>query len=229
MKTLFKTFSTEKYVVSFLVFVFLAIPYFGISHYYGDLSVTVLPLRNAIDDQIPLVPFSIWYYLGGLYLTAIASVFLFQTRVSFYLSMLCAILCGSFCFVIFSVFPTVYPQPTLNYLGVVVSNEGYQTWSIPGDWLSSVMMTYLYKVDKPVNTFPSLHVTYGMILYLGIVRDRPNLNLALGLNAFLLYVTTLTTKQHFVLDGLVGGLLAYIVFKVLEGPVSRYFINKNES
>ena len=105
-----------------------------------------------------------------------------KTRSSFYLSMLCAILCGSICFIIFMLFPTVYPQPVLNDLGVVVSNESYVTWSIPGDWLSSLMMTYLYKVDIPVNTFPSLHVTYGVILYLGIVRDRPKLNFVLGLS-----------------------------------------------
>lgn len=214
-------FKLEKYVVSIIVFILLGAPYFFISH-NTEFSYYKSAIEFPLDHSIPFIPSTVWYYLGGLYITIVTAIFLFETRKSFYLSMISASICGTICCLIFRLFPTAYPKPSLDHLGFVASKEIYNTLNIPGDTLSPLMMKYLYIIDKPINTFPSLHVAYGIILYLGVIKDHPKLRFPLGLNAFLLYITTLTTKQHFILDGLAGGALAYLVFKLLEVAFTTY-------
>ncbi len=65
----------------------------------------------------------------------------------------------------------------------------------------------VYLLDKPYNLFPSLHISLGGLIIVGIFRKGSWLwKLFLGLWAVLLTLSVVLTHQHHLLD-IVGGLL----------------------
>lgn len=76
-----------------------------------------------------------------------------------------------------------------------------------GPWEN--LMRFLYQIDAPVNLFPSIHCLVSWLCWLGI-RDRKEFPQWCRYFSFWMAaavcISTLTTKQHVVLD-LVGGIV----------------------
>jgi membrane-associated phospholipid phosphatase len=72
-----------------------------------------------------------------------------------------------------------------------------------------MLMRFLYWVDSPDNLFPSIHCLTSWMCYIGI-RGRRNIPLGYRifscLMAIAVFISTLTTKQHVLVD-VVGGVL----------------------
>ena len=108
--------------------------------------------------------------------------------------------------------PSFYPRPDL----------------IPHN-LSEQLLALTYEIDNGSNTFPSGHVCYSWLLFLG-VRYSKDAKKTFGLrNLYLLWaigvtLSTLTLKVHYVVDVFGGLALAFLMFYSI-----RYLFNKFDS
>ncbi len=161
----------------------------------------------ALDGAIPLVP--VWSLIyGALYVFLIAlPVFVVreqehQRRVVWaFLSVWIA------AYICFLVYPTVAPRPH------AVAETGFGAWGL----------RLLYEMDPPYNCFPSLHVAHSFVSALACFRVNRSVGIAATVGASLVALSTLFTKQHYVLDVVAGvfmAVAAYLVF-VQSRPRTR--------
>jgi membrane-associated phospholipid phosphatase len=162
---------------------------------YGALGTcpwsepSYLPL-TPVDQAIPLLPWTLLIYLSDYVFILLVMVSLKKSEdftTAFY-RMIAGIVMT---FVVFLIFPTVYPRP-----------------SVPLDPFWSEIFLYLHFLDQPTNCFPSLHVSITLIAAASLHGWRPRLRLATWLWILAICLSTLTTKQHYVLDVLGGVFVA---------------------
>lgn len=102
------------------------------------------------------------------------------------------------CFIFFLALPTTLTRP------------------VPGtETAIDTLVTFVYQVDSADNLFPSIHCIVSWLCWIG-VRNRADLpswlkNSALVL-AILICISTLTTKQHVIIDVFGGILLAELCY-----------------
>ena len=101
-------------------------------------------------------------------------------------------------YVCFVVYPTVAPRPAR------VIGEGFAVWSLRS----------LYSSDPPYNCFPSIHVAHSFVSALACYRVHRGVGIAAVVCAALVGLSTLYTKQHYVLDVIAGMLLAGVAYAV---------------
>lgn len=150
----------------------------------------------ALDTRIPLLPGWALVY-GALYAFLIALPVLIvrqeeliRRTVYAYLTIWIA------AYVSFMIYPTAAPRPD------VVTGEGFAVWSLLA----------LYGADPPYNCFPSLHVAHSFVSALAAARVHRPLGIAATAAASLVAVSTLFTKQHWVLDVIAGIALAGVAW-----------------
>ena len=150
-------------------------------------------LRTRLDDAIPFIPATAWFYLpvyAGIFLIALAG---FRTRFHFDRAL------GAFCVILLvglaghRFVAAEYPRPLLRP---------------PFSGPSQAFMAWVQAIDPPGNVFPSLHVAHTSSLALFLYHENRRLGRWVIALALLLAISTLTTKQHFVADVLSGFALA---------------------
>lgn len=152
-----------------------------------------------LDRALPLVPAWALVY-GALYLFLIVlPVFVVRQdaliRRTVYAYLLIWITSYIFFFV---VYPTSAPRPAM------VSGEGFAVWGLRN----------LYSSDPPYNCFPSLHVAHSFVSALACHRVHRNLGIVATICAALVALSTLFTKQHYVVDAIAGVLLACVAWAI---------------
>lgn len=153
----------------------------------------------ALDRALPLVPSWAIVY-GALYLFLILlPIFVVRQdeliRRMVYAYLLIWITAYVFFFV---VYPTAAPRPDK------VSGEGFAVWGL----------RTLYSSDPPYNCFPSLHVAHSFVSALACSRVHRPLGIVAMISATLVALSTLFTKQHYVLDVVAGVLLAFVAYGI---------------
>lgn len=153
----------------------------------------------ALDRLVPLEP--IWALVyGALYLVLILlPVFLVCREEHIRRTVFAYLMVWTAAYVCFLVYPTAAPRPA------EVIGEGFSTWGL----------RFLYEADPPYNCFPSIHVAHSFVSALTCCRVHRRVGVAAVVCASLVAVSTLYTKQHYVLDVVAGVLLAsgaYVVF-----------------
>jgi membrane-associated phospholipid phosphatase len=98
----------------------------------------------------------------------------------------------------FFLYPTVAPRPSR------VIGEGFAMWGL----------RILYASDPPYNCFPSLHVAHSFVSALSSLRVHRGLGIVATICASLVAVSTLFTKQHYILDVVAGVLLALVAYVI---------------
>jgi len=93
-------------------------------------------------------------------------------------------------------YPTAAPRPD------TVTGEGFGVWGLRA----------LYSSDPPYNCFPSLHVAHSVVSALACSRVHRRLGIIAMIAATLVAVSTLFTKQHYVLDVVAGVFLAFVAY-----------------
>jgi membrane-associated phospholipid phosphatase len=167
--------------------------YFAIGHL--DLHRSTEILRTRWDDAIPFWPWTAWCYLpfyAGVFILAIAG---FRRKALFNRALQAVavvMVIGALCHVFIG---AEYPRPILRP---------------PYPDVSAAFMAWVQHIDRPGNVFPSLHVAHTTLLASLLIKDRPRLGAVALVMATLLAASTLTTKQHFIVDVLSGYLLAFI-------------------
>jgi membrane-associated phospholipid phosphatase len=157
-----------------------------------------LPLLG-IDYAVPFIPWTVMIYLSEYVMVPLVVILhrdleSFQSQVRITFGVL--ILCGLF----FMFWPTTYPRPV------------YPTQGSPFIlfWLNVVA-----GADTPNNCFPSMHVAMSAAATWSLRRRDWRLYLFFGLWAFAIFVSTLTTKQHYAVD-ILGGLGVLSTVAILE-------------
>lgn len=167
--------------------------------YYGARVLTAewfhFDLTNRVEEKIPFLPWTILIY-WGCYLFWIVNYAIGcrREREEAFRFMGADILAKLVCLVCFLTFPTTNVRPVI---------EGHSLWE--------ELMRLLYEVDAADNLFPSIHC---LTSWLCVIAVRGNekvpkwYRVVSVLIALSICVSTLTTKQHVVVDGVAGVLLA---------------------
>jgi membrane-associated phospholipid phosphatase len=147
-----------------------------------------LPL-GPLDEAVPFLPGTIWLYWSEYVLVCAAFLLCpHEDRVRFVKGFGLVV---AISVVIQLVFPVDYPR---------------DLFPVVADKTDSRMVDLLRRLDTPTSCFPSLHVGLAVFVALyGLQRHR-DWSLFIALWAGLIALSTLTLKQHYVLD-VVGGAL----------------------
>jgi membrane-associated phospholipid phosphatase len=153
-----------------------------------------------LDRAFPLIPAWAFVY-GALYLFLILlPIFVVRQTEQIRRTVFAYLLVWITSYVVFFVgYPTVAPRPDK------VIGEGFAVWGLRA----------LYSSDPPYNCFPSLHVAHSFVSALTCYRVHRGLGIVATIAAALVALSTLFTRQHYVLDVIAGVLLAvvaYIIF-----------------
>jgi len=188
-----------KYPAGFVMFGIAYALYYTTNHHPIFLP-RELPM-TFLDEMVPFLPWTIFIYISEyLYFTAIYIICkdlenLNKYLYSFFFTQ--ALSC-----LIFLVYPTTYPR---------------DQFPVPAEtpaFLQS-LWTWLRSQDAPTNCLPSLHVS-TVYLSAFIFRDEQREKLPFFLGwATLIALSTLPTKQHYLVDvvaGLVLAIVMYVVF-----------------
>lgn len=176
----------------YLIFYFLIQSFIGASQY--NLLMTV-------DEKIPFIPSFIWVYHTLLPVTILTAILLFQRR-DVFLGLIFAFVFSSTILCAFYIFlPSFYPRELF-----------VDTTTISG-WLIEITRS----IDGPHNTFPSGHVTFAWLLVFfaslsQYTQKNRWIKLVYFLWAILVSISTLTLKQHFVVDVVSGMALATLSY-----------------
>jgi membrane-associated phospholipid phosphatase len=166
----------------------------------------------ALDGAIPLQPAWALVY-GALYVFLIVLPVLvvrepqhIRRTVWAYLSVwLTAYVC-------FLLYPTVAPR------GDSVAGEGFAAWGL----------RFLYQADPPYNCFPSLHVAHSFVSAFACYRVHRGVGIGAMLCAALVAVSTLYSRQHYVLDVVAGALMAWAAYAVFLRGLSRESVSRTD-
>ena len=178
-------------VVGYIIFASL----YGVSNNISFVEAREIPFLLG-EERIPFVLWTMLVYLSVIgqimwgFLSLRNGRFGRAVAVAFFLVLAHV--------AVFLVYPTV-----LHRTHEVVGHD----WLV---WGYGVMCA----VDKPANCFPSLHVSMAIFTAFVLQRESRVRGLLFFLWALIIAVTTLTTKQHYLLDVLGGGVTATIAYLV---------------
>jgi membrane-associated phospholipid phosphatase len=148
---------------------------------------TVLEPALPLDNLIPLQPAWMLAY-GSIWVFALLPVFVVRDSMLMRRALLAAITVFLLAFAGFLAWPTVLPRPDLAEGGGFLARSLQMNWAL----------------DPPVNCFPSLHVAWAFVAALASHRVHRGVGTVALCWATIIGVSTLFTKQHYVVD-VIGG------------------------
>lgn len=186
----------EKAVLALGLLFFSAIPYKLIGSFTASRST--YDLSVIFDYLVPFLPATILIYLS-LYALLIAPFFIVKDIGIFRRAALAIFLVQAASFVVFLLFPAYVQRPY-----------------VPHSWLFEHLFGWLYAVDPPFNTFPSLHVAQSFLsAYICYLVNKKFAWFFLW--SSLISASTLFVKQHVLADVFAGFVLfsvvAFLVFR----------------
>jgi membrane-associated phospholipid phosphatase len=149
-----------------------------------------------LDHAMPLWPAWIAIY-GSLYMCAfllplvvVRGRELFRQTLKAYLFVMLVSYVG------FWLYPTIAPRTEKSTV------SGFAEWGLQ----------LFYDIDQPYGCFPSLHVAYSFVGALACYRMHRGVGVAASLWSVLIGLSTVYTKQHFVVDAIAGGILGIAAY-----------------
>ncbi|MCM2315184.1 MAG: phosphatase PAP2 family protein [Thermoanaerobaculia bacterium] len=183
--------------VSMVVFVALVPVYLFIPQLVSGRTVHVPAL--ALDHRIPQQPAWVLVY-GSLYLFLILlPVFVVRQEALIRRTVYAYLTIWLTAYVCFYVYPTAAPRA-----GDIVPGEGFLVWAL----------RFLYSSDPPYNCLPSLHVAHSLVSALASGRVHRGLGVVASACAFVVGISTLFTRQHYILDVVTGIVLACVAYAI---------------
>jgi membrane-associated phospholipid phosphatase len=142
----------------------------------------------AVDARVPLEPAWALVY-GALYLFLIVlPVFVIRDEPHIRRTFMTYLSVWTAAYVVFVLYPTTAPRPDH------VARYGFAAWGL----------RTLYAADPPYNCFPSLHVAHSFVSALACGRINRRVGQGAAVCAGLVALSTLFTKQHYILDVIAG-------------------------
>lgn len=153
---------------------------------------------SGFDRIVPLQPTWVLVY-GSLYLWLIVvPVFVVRQEDLIRRTVRAYLMVWITAYVCFLAYPTVAPRLA----------------ELPGQGFAVRGLRFLYHADPPYNCFPSLHVAHSLVSALACFRVNRRLGIVAVICAALVGVSTLFTKQHYILDVIAGAFLAVVAYVV---------------
>ena len=148
--------------------------------------------KMPIDDRIPLIPWFVIPYVGFIPYIALSIALVWNTAyiVSFLESL-------SIAYVMASVFWYFFPN-------------GVKRPDIVENKLHHRLLVYIYKTDHDTNGFPSAHVFITLICAYFLHAAHIPFEVLSWFIAGSIILSTLFTKQHYVVD-ILGGIVVFVV------------------
>ncbi|AXK64610.1 MULTISPECIES: phosphatase PAP2 family protein [Burkholderia] len=143
---------------------------------------------TALDERIPFIAWSWFVYVGFFpFVIALAAYARPPAFVAFRDAVLIAFVAGIVCFLLF---PEAVPRPDVAEIGNAFVRH---------------RLARMWRLDLAANGFPSLHVAVTCLACRMLTERRRGVPIAIGV---LICASTLTLKQHTVVDVLGGVALA---------------------
>ena len=161
-------------------------------------------IQTTIDEYIPFIEYFIVPYLLWFLFIAAAFLYFFFTDVPGFYKMAKLMFTGMTIFLIIS---TLFPN-----------GQDLRPVVFERDNIFVDMVRILYRADTCTNVFPSLHVFNSLSVCIAIhesktLRKHKAVCMASYTLGALIILATMVLKQHSVLDGLAGFLMAYVVYQ----------------
>jgi membrane-associated phospholipid phosphatase len=160
----------------------------------------------ALDDKIPFWPQWVWIYSGLYYPIIILLVFTNRSFAQFNYTVFSFITLLIMQLAIFFIFPVKIPERWRDY-----NRE---------DSLSTRFLGLVHTYDGLPNSIPSMHVSVSMLtalhLYQNLIPDAGHYAQLAFLFPILIAISSIFTKQHYVVDLLPGALFGYINFELYK-------------
>lgn len=168
----------------------------------------------AIDRATPFLPWTVAIYVGAFIYWYVSYVLILRSGKELAFRFLSAhVMSLVVFFLCFVLLPTTNERPAV---------EGHSLW----DW----GMRIIYATDTPTNLFPSLHCQFSWLCCraLGKAKMPKWFQIFAYVFTILVFISTLTTKQHVIADVFSGWLLAEVAFdlcrsKAVTKPFYRLF------
>ncbi|MBI2711677.1 MAG: phosphatase PAP2 family protein [Bdellovibrio sp.] len=197
----------NKYPYGVVLFVLAALLYLPSNHIHF-FEPRLLPFW-WIDRAVPFIPETVWIYTSEyyffivVYLTCKDIVNLNKYFYSF-------LVLQAVCVLMFWVWPTTYPR---------------DIFPLPSDLdpLTHFIFSSLRAADTPANCCPSLHVSSVYLSSFIFLDDQRKKFPFFFLWATAIAVTTLTTKQHYLVDVIAGLLMALLSYWVFHKYVPYHY------
>ena len=172
-------------IIAFVIF-------YMIPNHINLFTPSVLPMFG-FERTLPFMGWTVWIYLSDYLYIAVAFILLSDksNMNKIYYSQLMLLFASMF---LFFLFPTVYPRPEVEYVG-----------------LTGIFLNLLHSADTPGNACPSIHVAMTFLAGFGFIKEKRNLFYIFMVWAVLISLSTLTVKQHYVLD-VIGGFFMSVIF-----------------
>lgn len=194
-----------------MVALFAIIPFYL---YIGDVLLqgrTLHVPEIALDRMVPLEPaWSVVY--GSLFCAAFLPVFVVHQQELVRRTILAFLMIWLIAYACFLAYPTVGPRPP------TVAGDGFLAWALRA----------IYSSDHRYNCLPSLHVAQCFLAALICHRVHRGVGLACLAWASLVGISTVFTKQHYVLDVVTGVLLAGFAYFVVVRDFPREAVPERE-
>ena len=159
-------------------------------------------LTTSLDQAIPLVPGWMYIYFGCFLFWTVNYIMVARINRNdpdtFYRFVAADMISRLVCGIIFMVFPTTNVRP-----------------EVTGTGFSVFLLQFLYGLDQPTNLFPSIHCLVSWFCFLGIKDQKRIPAWYKGVSfvlAVLVFLSTLFTKKHVLVDVAGGVILAQICF-----------------
>lgn len=201
MEKIINTVKKYKIIPLVIALIFNTIAYNGTriittSKYHYDIT-------SPIDNLIPVIPATIIIYLGCyLYWLVNYVIGAGQEDDEAYKFLSADLFAKLICMVIFIAFPTTNTRP-------VLEDEGFFT----------EVLKMLYQIDAADNLFPSIHCLTSWFCLIA-VRKNPNVKTVYKIISVIITVaicvSTLTTRQHVIVDVAGGIALAEFSYLIVD-------------
>lgn len=201
MEKIINTVKKYKIIPLVIALIFNTIAYNGTriittSKYHYDIT-------SPIDNLIPVIPATIIIYLGCyLYWIVNYVIGAGQEDDEAYKFLSADLFAKLICMVIFIAFPTTNTRP-------VLEDEGFFTEALK----------MLYQIDAADNLFPSIHCLTSWFCLIA-VRKNPNVKTVYKIISVIITVaicvSTLTTRQHVIVDVAGGIALAEFSYLIVD-------------
>lgn len=152
-----------------------------------------------IDKHIPLKSGWIWIYSGLYYPLIIVMVFIMRDF-------------KEFCYIVFDFFVLMTFQMLFFVYFPVITPKSWRDHSDKKPTLSLKFLNFVQRLDKPNNCFPSMHVSVATLTSCHMYLILQNHEVLLILFPILIALSAIYTKQHYVMDLILGAILGLFAF-----------------
>lgn len=169
----------------------------------GRTNVEHAAIHSWLDDIVPfceyfIIPYLLWF----LYIATTIAYFFLTDKESYYKCCAFLFIGMTICLIIYTIFP---------------NQQNLRPAQFSNDNIFTKLVQMIYQSDTCTNVCPSIHVFNSIGIHISIwkcerLRRKIWLQFFSGILAFSICLSTIFLKQHSVVDGICGTLLAIVMY-----------------